>query len=282
MRGTAEARKALALLFREHFDSIVAAVLAKMTRAGQSSYASLPVDLIKARVAEGTHALIADVEDEAEGPNRFGQMLAAAAEIRVSQGFSIEDMLYVVQISQESLRDLLVREIKDPDVRFDALEWCYGLLATTRSMLYTSYVRAHEAVLREQFAIVRQLSTPIMPVYEGVLVLPLVGPVDARRAAQITEALLAAIVKDRAGVVIIDITGVPAIDEGIAGWLTQAVRAARLLGSQVVVVGIGPAIAQTMVASGVDLGSAPTLADLKAGLEYALAQRGLFIRGGEA
>lgn len=276
MRTKAEVRRTLAQIFRDHFDTIVGQVFSGITQG--SAYASVPVDFLRQRVIAGAHAMIADVEDDES--NQFGRMLAGAAEARVPQGFSMADMLHVIHVSERVLRDLCIQEITDPDDCIRSIDRCYEISGQARSLLYAAYVRVHEAVLREQLAIVRQLSTPIMPVYAGVLVLPLIGPVDAERAAQITESLLLAIGKERAAVVIIDITGVPAIDERIAGWLTQAVGATRLLGAQVVLVGIGPAIAQTIVQGGVDLGGAVTLADLKAGLEYALAQRGLFIRRG--
>lgn len=276
MRTKAEVRRALAQLLRDHFDTIVEQVFTGTTRGG--AYTTVPVDPLRERVIAGAHAMIADVEDDES--HQFGQMLASAAESRVPQGFSMEDMLHVIHVSERAIRDLCLQEIEDPGDCIQSIDRCYEILGQARSLLYSAYVRVHEAVLREQLAIVRQLSTPIMPVYAGVLVLPLAGPVDAQRAAQITESLLLAITKERAAVVIIDITGVPAIDERIAGWLRHAVGATRLLGAQAVVVGIGPAIAQTIVQGGVDLGGAVTLADLKSGLEYALAQRGLFIRRG--
>jgi rsbT co-antagonist protein RsbR len=92
------------------------------------------------------------------------------------------------------------------------------------------------------------------------------------------ESLLQGITKERAEVVIIDITGVPSLDAAVAGSLIQAVRAARLLGARVVVVGISPAIAQAMLLHGVDLTGIVTMANLQAGLEHALELRGLAIQ----
>ena len=86
---------------------------------------------------------------------------------------------------------------------------------------------------------IRELSTPIIPVYEGILVLPLVGSIDSRRAAEITERLLEAIAAQQAEIVIIDITGVSLIDTSTANHLLMTTRAANLLGSRVVLVGHG-------------------------------------------
>ena len=125
---------------------------------------------------------------------------------------------------------------------------------------------------------IRELSTPIVPVYEGILVLPLVGSVDSRRAAEITERLLEAISASQAEIVIIDITGVPLIDTSTANHLLMTTRAASLLGSQVVLVGIGAEVAQTIVHIGIELRGLITLANLQAGIAYALERMGLSIQ----
>jgi len=107
-------------------------------------------------------------------------------------------------------------------------------------------------------------------VLEGVLVLPLVGSIDTRRAQQVMEILLEAIGHYQAKVVIIDITGVPVVDTGVANHLLQMIRAAGLLGSECLLVGISPEVAQTIVSLGMDLSSVATQANLQSGIEYAL------------
>jgi anti-anti-sigma regulatory factor len=121
---------------------------------------------------------------------------------------------------------------------------------------------------------VRELSTPVIPVHDGVLVLPLVGMIDTTRSAQVMEALLNAIQKERAQVVIIDITGVPTVDTGVANHLMRSTRAASLLGAMCVLVGVAPAVAQTLVQLGIDFGELVTRSDLQAGIAYALDRLG--------
>lgn len=125
---------------------------------------------------------------------------------------------------------------------------------------------------------VRELSTPVIPVHDGVLVVPLVGTIETTRGAQIMEALLQSIQKERASVVILDITGVPMVDTGVANYLLGSTRAAALLGAKCVLVGISPVVARTMVALGVDLGGIITRNDLQAGITYALSVLNLEIR----
>ena len=99
--------------------------------------------------------------------------------------------------------------------------------------------------------------------------LPLVGTIDSARARQIMESMLGAISNIQAAVLIIDITGVAVVDTGVAHYLLQAARAAQLLGALVMLVGISPEVAQTVVQLGVDLSSLPTYSSLQVGLEHA-------------
>ncbi len=119
---------------------------------------------------------------------------------------------------------------------------------------------------------VRALSTPVVPVQRGVLVMPLVGVIDPVRAQNITAALLEAIERERARIVILDITGVPMVDTAVAQALIEAAQATRLLGAEPVLVGISPPVAETIVSLGVDLSALVTRADLQSGVEYALRQ----------
>jgi anti-anti-sigma factor len=145
-------------------------------------------------------------------------------------------------------------------------------------------LRNSEAQLREVISqqsqlieTIRELSTPVIPVHDRILVLPLIGSIDSRRSAQIMEALLMSVQQQQADQVIIDITGVPVVDTAVANHLIQAIRAVSLLGAQCVLVGIAPEVAQTVVQLGVDLSSLITRSNLQAGIAYALARQGLAI-----
>ena len=115
-----------------------------------------------------------------------------------------------------------------------------------------------------------QLGAPVIQVWESVLLLPLIGVLDSRRAAQALESLLESITGLGAQVVILDITGVPVVDTSVASHLIRAAQAAQLLGCESILVGISPEIAQTLVGLGVDFSRITTRATLQNGLEYAL------------
>jgi rsbT co-antagonist protein RsbR len=106
-------------------------------------------------------------------------------------------------------------------------------------------------------------------VRERLLILPIIGLIDPQRARQLTEQLLRGIRENRGKVAVMDITGVPVIDSAIANRLVQTVEAARLLGATVIVTGLSPEIAQTLVTIGVDLSKMNTVGDLQGGIELA-------------
>lgn len=128
-------------------------------------------------------------------------------------------------------------------------------------------------LLNEQMRLldtIRELASPVLPVLPEVLILPLVGHIDARRSQQIMETLLQGIQEHQATLVIIDITGVPVVDTAIASHLLQMTRAAQLIGTQCMLVGISAEIAQTMVSLGIDLNRLLVYSNLEAAIAYAM------------
>jgi rsbT co-antagonist protein RsbR len=137
------------------------------------------------------------------------------------------------------------------------------------SIVALAFIEEREKVVRQQEEAIRELSTPVLQVREGMLILPIIGVLDSHRARQLTGQLLYAIRSKRAKVVVMDITGVPNVDSKVANHLVQTVEAARLLGANAVVTGVSPEIAQTLVTLGVNLSSLKTMGDLQGGFEEA-------------
>jgi len=132
-----------------------------------------------------------------------------------------------------------------------------------------TYVKAREDVIREQQKSLLEISTPVIQVWEEILVLPLIGTIDSARAKQIMENLLESIVATKSSIVIMDITGVPAVDTEVANRLLRTMQAAKLMGAECVLTGISPQISQTLVHIGVDLSGVTTRASLRDGLALA-------------
>src|SRR5579862_1146916 len=174
------------------------------------------------------------------------------------------------------LRDVLARSLfkkyqADFDLLnqvLDAYEPAANRIANTVAV---SFVQERERIIRQQQEAIRELSTPVLQVRERLLILPIIGVIDPQRARQVTEQLLRGIRSNRAKVVVIDITGVPAVDSTVANHLVQTVDASRLMGATVIVTGLSSEIAQTLVTIGVDLTRMKTVGDLQGGIEIGRA-----------
>jgi rsbT co-antagonist protein RsbR len=172
------------------------------------------------------------------------------------------------------LRDVLARSLfakyqtdfKKLNRILDAYEPAANRIANTVAV---GFVQERERVIRQQQEAIRELSTPVLQVRERLLILPIIGVIDPQRARQLTEQLLRGIRTNRAKVVVIDITGVAAMDATVANHLVQTVEASRLLGANVIVTGLSPEIAQTLVTIGIDLSKMNTVGDLQGGIEQA-------------
>ena len=131
-----------------------------------------------------------------------------------------------------------------------------------------------EQVIDAQRAALREVSTPLIPLADDVVMMPLVGAIDSARAQQIMEVLLEGIAQYQADTVLLDISGVRLVDTQVADALLRAARAVQLLGAQIILTGISAEVAQTIVHLGADMGRIMTRANLQEGLRYALAERG--------
>jgi rsbT co-antagonist protein RsbR len=136
-----------------------------------------------------------------------------------------------------------------------------------------AYLATKERIIAAQHADILELSTPVLELWDGLLLLPLIGSVDSERAATITEALLGAIPEHRAGTVIIDITGVPAVDSAVANHLMRTAEAARLMGATAILAGISAANAQTLASLGIDFSGLNIAGSLADAIQDAAANR---------
>ncbi len=132
-----------------------------------------------------------------------------------------------------------------------------------------TYIFSRERTILEQQQAIQELPTPVLPFREGMLLVPIIGLIDSRRARRLTEQLLGAIRSERAKVVIIDITGVQAVDSQVANHLVQTIEAAGLMGARAILAGISPEIAQTMVRLGIEAERFATVGDLQSSIDLA-------------
>ncbi|QSQ27708.1 STAS domain-containing protein [Pyxidicoccus parkwayensis] len=193
---------------------------------------------------------------------------------RIGRIIDVLSMISVGEFSPERTT-IPIHEMDELAALEETLNVFVRELATTRkdheealNRLATSHRELEEklSTIDRQREAIRDLSTPIIELWEDILTLPIVGVVDTQRSVEMTERLLHRIVQVKARCVIIDITGVEVVDTMTANHFIKMVNAARLLGAYCVVTGISPLIAQTLVQIGVDLREVKTLSSLKEGL----------------
>jgi anti-anti-sigma regulatory factor len=220
-----------------------------------------------------------------------GNVLKSSTKPGAPDGWQPYDLLYMpLRDSKERERVLAIVALDDPvdglrptveGLRIVDLFAQETVLAIEKSRLVDDLRKLNadlESLVETQrnlLETLRELSIPVIPVFEGIIVLPLIGNIDTQRATQVLEGLLNGIERYRARVVLIDVTGVPIVDTSVANHLLQAAQAARLLGAESVLVGVRPEVAQTMVQLGVAHTGLTTRADLQGGIEYAFAQLNL-------
>ena len=188
----------------------------------------------------------------------------------IPRGVETDEVVGIVLLLRDVLARSLFAKYQNDFAKLnrilDAYEPAANRIANTVAV---GFVQERERIIREQQEAIRELSTPVLQVRERLLILPIVGAIDPQRARQLTEQLLHGIRATRGKVVVMDLTGVPAVDSSIANHLVQTVEATRLLGATVIVTGLSPSIAQTLVNIGVDLGKMNTVGDLQGGIEQA-------------
>jgi rsbT co-antagonist protein RsbR len=270
----------------EHDDAFTDAVTDDIMAHTGSSYADAPRD----QVRENTRRIFQSWHTALE-KNTSAPLIESLRQVvlqRARESVDVAQMMLVLDVARKHIWQLMAQLYANGDWDMDLVELVERWQHDQRKVVVSAYGEAlHEAqerlaeregALEAQSRLIQELSAPIVPIHEGVLVLPLVGAVDSRRASQIMESALEQIVAYQADVLILDITGVPVVDTGVANYILQMARAVTLLGSRVILVGIGAEIAQTIVQLGVELRDMTTLANLQAGIAYALALQGFAIQ----
>ena len=189
---------------------------------------------------------------------------------RAVMGFSPSETATFIFSLKDTVLRFLQDEFSDQPAEMNKAVIGFSMLMDKLGLItFETYVRAREEVIKEQQKFLLDVSTPVIQVWEEILVLPLIGTIESARAKQIMENLLEGIVTTKSSIVIMDITGVPAVDTEVANRLLRTMQAAKLMGAECVLTGISPQISQTLVHLGVDLSGVITRASLRDGLELA-------------
>ena len=194
-------------------------------------------------------------------------------------GLSVHWYMGTYLIYQQIIMDRIEQVYAEaPDQAKAARAALQKIITLDQEVAITTYIAAREDVIAQQADEIIELSTPVVQVWEGVLTAPIIGTLDTNRTRMFMERLLEAIVETRSPVALVDITGVPAVDTATAQHLIDTINAVKLLGAQVVITGVSPAIAQTLVHLGINLSGVVTRASLASGLAVAMEIVGLEVK----
>nr|WP_203625438.1 STAS domain-containing protein [Streptomyces sp. SID9913] len=217
------------------------------------------------------------VEDpDAAGFSGVREQLARMGAARSRAGLSATQVSSELSALWPPAEHLLVADLEQADP--ERVRTCSvalsRLMGTLRLVAMQTAVTEGQALIDRQRLQLMEVATPVIKLWDGIVAVPLIGTLDSARSQVVMETLLNSVVEQHARFAILDITGVPTVDSLVAQHLMKTVAAARLMGAECVVSGIRPAIAQTMVHLGLDLGSVLTRASLADALAYCLHELG--------
>lgn len=192
------------------------------------------------------------------------------------RGGRVEEVVRYTQLLQYTLIEALEKDSGIPFTESrSVLHYFTGVFNELIMAVFRSYLEERERVLEAQAAELRETSTPITEIWDGVLTLPIIGTLDSSRTMLVMEALLSRVAKDHAEVVVMDLTGVQNIDSQVSHHLIQIVRAVQLMGSSAIITGIQPEIARALISLNIDLTGVTTRASLSDGLKEAFRRLGI-------
>jgi rsbT co-antagonist protein RsbR len=223
--------------------------------------------------AEGKGMELAAVQGGPTQTNVF-EMFKDNAEITegLLRALAGEEARFVSQLGPEQFFDNWFMPVRAEDGNVSGL---IGLAMDASARIKSEReIREKLELIERQSATIRALATPIIKIWDEVLCLPVIGTVDSARTAEMMQSLLEAIVREQARFAIVDLTGVEVVDTSTADHLIQLFRAAKVVGVEGILCGIRPAVAQTVVALGLELGTVRTMRSLRDALKWCIRARG--------
>ena len=254
---------------QDHKGEILQCWVDKMKENADERVINVVSDQVFIRTSnEFIEVLISNITDSNE---EFQSKLGDFAEKIIRLGWPLtfvnEGMkLFNIVVTEGMVREGVMTKENQLEIVLDFDEWITPL----NNEIINVYTSTWERTVSLQRIALQELSAPLIPVFDGITVMPLIGTIDTERAKQIMENLLSGAVRHRSEVVLIDITGVPVVDTMVAHHIIQAAEAVRLVGERCMLVGIRPEIAQTIVNLGINLDEIITKNTLKKGVEAAL------------
>lgn len=252
-----------------HRDEILEEWMKRMKKDGDERFINVVSDQVYVNTSsEFVDVILSRITDSSES---YNEKLTDFAERIVQLGWPLTFVTTGLStLSKTIFEKINEAEVFSPEKKLEYFIIFEEWMTPINNEIIKAYTTTWEKTVSLQKIALQELSAPLIPVFEKISVMPLVGTIDTERAKLIMENLLSGVVKHRAEVVLIDITGVPVVDTMVAHHIIQAADAVRLVGSKCMLVGIRPEIAQTIVNLGIDLSQIITTSTLRKGIEKAL------------
>ncbi len=197
---------------------------------------------------------------------------------RAEQGFTASETAVFVFSLKDALLKYMQEEISEDPVILNAeIQKMNKIIDNLGLLTFETYAKTREEVILQQSRSLMELSTPVIRLWDQIIMLPIVGVIDTVRATQLMESLLEAIVSTESRVAILDVTGIPIIDTKVAQHLIKTVAAAKMLGAEVIITGISSDAAQTMTKLEIDISNVKTRGSLRIGLNEAFNMVGVTV-----
>ncbi|MBT2571738.1 RsbT co-antagonist protein RsbRA [Planococcus sp. ISL-110] len=262
--------KQMAQYIQGNLTEIISQWQGKMkSEENERSFQTMPEELMNQTSHEFAELMISNLlESHQAYKNRLNEFAEKVVRIGWSITFVTKAITHFAEIIYENMTNEKI--IHEGNIAAYVKEFSNWITPISENTI-EAYSKTWERTVSLQKIALQELSASLIPVFEKVSVMPLVGTIDTERAKLIMENLLEGVVKHRAEVVLLDITGVPVVDTMVAHHIIQAADAVRLVGAKCMLVGIRPEIAQTIVTLGINLNDFTTTSTLQRGVEQALA-----------
>ena len=197
-------------------------------------------------------------------------MLTGISRDRAVQGFTpSETTTYIFSLKDAILQFSQKEFANQPELLNRETVLISRLLDKLGLLTFETYAEGREEVIIQQMSVMAKMATPVLTLWNEILLLPIVGQIDSKRTQDIMESMLAKIQTEEARVIILDILGVPSVDSAVANHVIKITRATKLMGCDCIITGISSSIAQSLVHLDIDLGGVLTKTTLKDGLAHA-------------
>lgn len=193
-------------------------------------------------------------------------------------GLPLQAYLAAMNVSLRIFTDAAGTNGTDPVAYAAEVKSMTKLMHMDTAIVVEEFAKITNQIITQQGKALMEMSTPVTAIWQDILMLPIVGIIDSKRAMDIMNAMLAKISETRSKVIILDISGVAVVDTAVANHLIKITKATKLMGCECTISGVSPAIAQTVVELGIDVGEIQTTATLRDALEWAFRQTGVALR----